>query len=165
MQATLNLYYTRELYKPVRTDQVDVAMAQYINSRLKTLEIPFVREETGVYKFGFRRVFVKLENGVLSIRVGGGYMRIEEFIELYTPVEIDRLLAKCRETPDGSPFPSGECSPIVGQSETRHSVEGLEEGKFITMFTRKRSPRKTQPRKTLKRSTTMAPFEFSKLVR
>ena len=38
----------------------------------------------GVYSFGTRRVTVSLRNGVPGIRVGGGYMFIDEFIKVYS---------------------------------------------------------------------------------
>ena len=40
-----------------------------------------MRESEGVYQFGSKRVFIKIEKGEnILVRVGGGYMHIEEFI-------------------------------------------------------------------------------------
>lgn len=39
------------------------------------------RESEGIYKYGTKRVFIKIEKDIIIIRVGGGYMNIEEFIE------------------------------------------------------------------------------------
>ena len=47
----------------------------------------FVREGDGVYTYGKRRVFMKIEKDQIIIRVGGGYLMIDEFIEKYSPVE------------------------------------------------------------------------------
>ena len=47
--------------------------------------------------FGTKRVFVKVENGKIIIRVGGGYMQIDEFIELYTPLELEKWESKQTE--------------------------------------------------------------------
>jgi len=41
----------------------------------------FVREAEGHYKYGRKRVFMKIESDKIIIRVGGGYLTIEEFIE------------------------------------------------------------------------------------
>lgn len=79
-------------YVPVKNDEIDFYMSEYINSLSKSLKIPFIRESSGIYMFGFKRVFVKIENGVLVIRVGGGYMMIDEFLELYTQVELEKML-------------------------------------------------------------------------
>jgi hypothetical protein len=35
-------------------------------------------------------VCVKVENKKINIRVGGGYMRIEEFLEKYTMLEVEK---------------------------------------------------------------------------
>ena len=96
LQATLNLHYTKDIYVPVKADLDDIAMAQFINNRVLPLDVPFIREDSGIYKFGYRRVFIKIENSVLVIRVGGGYMLIDEFIEQYTPVELEKILYKTR---------------------------------------------------------------------
>ena len=41
------------------------------------------REGDGVYRFGSKRVLIKLENECIIIRVGGGFMNIEEFVDQY----------------------------------------------------------------------------------
>ena len=43
----------------------------------------FERESEGIYKYGKKRVFMKIEKDQIIIRVGGGYLTIEEFIEQY----------------------------------------------------------------------------------
>jgi hypothetical protein len=52
--------------------------------------IPFIRTDKGWYTFGTKRVFIKVENGCIVIRVGGGYMMIDEFIQIYTPLEWEK---------------------------------------------------------------------------
>ena len=44
-----------------------------------------------MYEFGSRRVGIKLEGGRLFVRVGGGYLGIDEFIDIYTPKEVEHL--------------------------------------------------------------------------
>ena len=51
----------------------------------------FMRESTGVYEFGSRRVMVKVERDKIQIKVGGGYLSIDEFLDQYTPVELEKL--------------------------------------------------------------------------
>ena len=42
----------------------------------------FIRESEGVYSFGSKRVYIKIEKGnTIKVRVGGGYMGIDEFIQ------------------------------------------------------------------------------------
>ena len=41
----------------------------------------FMRESEGVYQFGTKRVAVKVEQDNIKIRVGGGYLSIDEFLD------------------------------------------------------------------------------------
>jgi len=50
-----------------------------------------MRESAGVYEFGSRRVMVKVERDKIQIKVGGGYLSIDEFLDQYTPVELEKL--------------------------------------------------------------------------
>jgi hypothetical protein len=52
--------------------------------------VPIKRLGNGYYLFGTRKIFAKIMNGKLVIRVGGGYMIIEEFISTYADIEINR---------------------------------------------------------------------------
>ncbi len=58
-------------------------LAEYINRAPMALRdhMKFERESDGIYKYGKRRVFIKIEQDRIIIRVGGGYLTIEEFIE------------------------------------------------------------------------------------
>lgn len=51
----------------------------------------FMRESAGVYVFGSRRVSVKVERDKIKIKVGGGYLSIDEFLSQYTPIELEKL--------------------------------------------------------------------------
>lgn len=75
------------IYIPAREDSVDSALAEYINNYpdRKRLKVMFLRESLGVYTFGSRKVSVRLEMGKINIRVGGGYISIDEFLDQYTP--------------------------------------------------------------------------------
>ena len=52
-----------------------------ISVRRRALHL--VRESEGVYKYGKKRVFMKIENDMIVIRVGGGYLTFDQFIEQY----------------------------------------------------------------------------------
>lgn len=46
---------------------------------------------SGKYLFGTKQILAKIINGKLVIRVGGGYMSIDEFIETYGRIEMLKL--------------------------------------------------------------------------
>jgi hypothetical protein len=78
------------VYIPVKGSEVDMRLAEWINNfpdRSK-LKIMFMRESEGVYVFGTKRVMVTIKLGRIQVRVGGGYLSIDEFIDQYTPTEM-----------------------------------------------------------------------------
>lgn len=84
------------VYIPIKDDNVDTRLAEYINnypdrSRLK---IMFMRESEGIYCFGTKKIYVRVEQGKIIIRVGGGYLSIDEFLDIYTPLELEKLERK-----------------------------------------------------------------------
>lgn len=71
------------VYVPVKNDLIDARIAEYINhypDRTK-LRVMFLRESEGVYQFGSKRIAVKVDKDRINIRVGGGFLSIEEFLD------------------------------------------------------------------------------------
>jgi len=67
-----------------KEDTIDKTLATYIHQypEREKMKIMFLRESEGVYQFGQKRVHLKLEKGnSIKVRVGGGYMMIDEFLE------------------------------------------------------------------------------------
>jgi hypothetical protein len=81
------------VYKEVDGDKVDKKLADIVNTSDKNKEnsmnkakLLFVRESEGVYTYCKKKVFMKvMEEDRLIIRVGGGYMSLEEFIDTFNP--------------------------------------------------------------------------------
>jgi len=71
------------VYIPVKDDEIDLRLAEYINNYpdRNKLKIMFLRESEGVYEFGSKRIFVRVDNDKINIRVGGGYLSIDEFLD------------------------------------------------------------------------------------
>lgn len=78
----------KQVYAAAKGDAVDEFLAKYVN--LMQCKVPIKRLGNGFYMFGTRKIFAKIMNGKLVIRVGGGYMTIEEFIATYADQEINR---------------------------------------------------------------------------
>ena len=97
MDLNEQLEHGQVIYIPHRNDKIDVTLAHFINRypERKQMKIMFLRESEGVYKFGQKRIYVKVEKGdKILVRVGGGYMGIEQFITQYTGEEVDKINRK-----------------------------------------------------------------------
>jgi len=84
-------------YNPVKKDSVDVKVAKELNNMpdSKHTNKQFSRVGGGVYAFGNKKHIIKVENDkVLGkfvcgcvVRVGGGFIGLEEFLQAHTPTE------------------------------------------------------------------------------
>ena len=79
-----------KLYKPVRGDVVDEMFAGFLNKAKIAIDVQ--RISASNYMFGTKKILAKIINGNLVIRVGGGYMNAEEFIEQYGKIEMMKIM-------------------------------------------------------------------------
>ena len=82
------------IYHAAKGDDIDLKLGQFLNTfpEREKMRIMFLRESEGVYQFGQKRVYIKIEKGdTILVRVGGGYMQIKEFMEKYTLSEVDKI--------------------------------------------------------------------------
>ena len=95
-QYIIDLKSRIAVYIPVKNDVIDKKLAEYINNYpdRQKLKIMFMRESEGVYQFGTKRVFVKCARDKIEIKVGGGFLSIDEFLDQYTPSELQILERK-----------------------------------------------------------------------
>ena len=75
----------RVYYVPIKGDPVDEKIAFHINACEHY--VPVKRLGDGQYLYGQRKIFAKIMNEKLVIRVGGGYMLIDEFLKNYAEAE------------------------------------------------------------------------------
>ena len=82
------------VYVATKNDEIDKKLADYINKSdlAKKSKCLFVREQEGVYSYFFKKVIMKVEENNLIIRVGGGFMSLDDFIEVNNPFEQSRKL-------------------------------------------------------------------------
>jgi hypothetical protein len=74
------------VYKFVKGDDIDKLFGDALMRRGCTVSTK--RVSVGIYMFGTRQIIAKIVNGRLMIRVGGGFMTIDEFITQYGPIEM-----------------------------------------------------------------------------
>ena len=90
-------------------------MAVYMNNF--TLDVPIQRLGDGNYMFGSRKIYAKIMNDKLVVRVGGGYMLIDEFLNTYGHQEIDKInMLAARNAAAGGNFTGDRGSPQGRQS-------------------------------------------------
>jgi len=77
-------------YKAIKGDEIDEMFAEALNRA--NLNLPVKRLGPGKYMFGSRQIMAKIINGKLVIRVGGGYMSVDEFIDQYGKIELLKLM-------------------------------------------------------------------------
>lgn len=77
-------------------DEIDQRLAEFINSSNEPEKLTklFLREKAGVYAFGNKRVYVKMESGKIFVKVGGGFQSVEEFLKNHAGSELDKMLNK-----------------------------------------------------------------------
>ena len=65
-------------YRAIKGDNVDEMLANVIN--IKSCDVPISRIGGGNYIFGTKKIYTKIMNNKLVVRVGGGFMSMDEFI-------------------------------------------------------------------------------------
>lgn len=95
-QYIMDLKSRIAVYIPVKDDAIDKRLAEYINNypERSKLKIMFMRESEGIYQFGTKRIYVRVDKDKINIRVGGGFLSIDEFLDQYTPAELEKLERK-----------------------------------------------------------------------
>jgi len=76
-------------------DQIDQKLNTFLSdfyTKKRLSQIPFRRISHGNYEFGTQKVMVKVENEKIKVRVGGGYLLLDKFIEMQAPVEEAKLM-------------------------------------------------------------------------
>ena len=73
-----------------------MALGQFLNEypERDQIKIMFLRESEGVYQFGSKRCNIKIDLNKIFVRVGGGYLMIDEFVDQYLPIELEKIGTK-----------------------------------------------------------------------
>lgn len=109
-------------YVAKKKDAVDQMLADYINDT--GCQVPIRRIGNGYYYFGSKKIFAKIINGKLVIRVGGGYMSIDEFVEHYAQQEINRAeqMAFAKDIADTTKGAGDRRNTVVGVQKAKKSL-------------------------------------------
>jgi len=86
LKKDLNVNKAPKLFKAIKGDKVDELWCWHLNKSQLNLDVK--RLGVGSYMFGTKKIMCKIINGKLVVRVGGGYMSADEFIEQYGRIEL-----------------------------------------------------------------------------
>eukprot|EP00826_Nyctotherus_ovalis_P060107 TRINITY_DN8409_c0_g3_i4.p1 TRINITY_DN8409_c0_g3~~TRINITY_DN8409_c0_g3_i4.p1 ORF type:complete len:582 (-),score=187.76 TRINITY_DN8409_c0_g3_i4:130-1680(-) len=93
-----------------KSDNVDEMFALYINAVRCPVKLKKIGD--GQYIFGTKKIFAKIQNGKLVIRVGGGYMMIEDFLTTYTAQELSKMGRNAVNEFDSEPATNSNHKPV-----------------------------------------------------
>ena len=79
----------RPVFTLPKGDLIDQMLSHYVNQA--NCPVPIRKIGNGFYLFGTKKIYAKILNGKLVIRVGGGFMIIEEFIATYADTEMNKI--------------------------------------------------------------------------
>jgi ATP-dependent protease Clp ATPase subunit len=79
----------RTVYKAVKGDQVDEALEKIINAH--NVALPVIRIRTGKYLIGTDAKMAEIRGSTCMVRVGGGYQKLDEYIERVQEAEMDKI--------------------------------------------------------------------------
>jgi hypothetical protein len=68
---------------------VDTLLEDYCTKN--NLLVPIIRIDTSKYLLGTKVIVASINNGALTVRVGGGFMSIDDFVETHQAKEIVKL--------------------------------------------------------------------------
>lgn len=108
-------------FKPSHGDDVDMMLHEYL--KFSGCDVPIRKIGGGYYIFGTKKIYAKIMNGKLVIRVGGGYMVIEEFVQTYGEIEKNKI-QQIREM-GGDPFALDEKGSPIRFSRGARSPGGV----------------------------------------
>lgn len=85
--------FSRDInYKCVEGDKIDELLEQFC--RTNKVKIPIHRIDESRYLFGTKIINIQIINGQLMVRVGGGFMELENYIDKNSSKEIFKLRVK-----------------------------------------------------------------------
>lgn len=89
-RITSDIKLMKKVYVPVRGEQTDELLAEVLGYRVDWMSIEVKRLEKGKYVFGNKEVELFIDGNCLMVGFGRAKMDIEEFLEVYVPLELQK---------------------------------------------------------------------------
>lgn len=126
LKAELQKKEEPKKYVAIAGCAIDKMFAEAIN-RSAYGNLRIVRLEQGKYMFGTKKIMAKIINGKLVIRVGGGYMSVDEFIEQYGRMELMKVIAEEEKEKEALGHHEEEDDHHLDQADPRKSLRRVQE--------------------------------------
>jgi hypothetical protein len=107
----------KKKYKAKKGDEVDELLGELLNNTNTEVEIK--RTGEGKYMIGDKKVSAKVVNGKLLIRIGGGYMTMEEYMKSFGEAQLKRNQRKAKRENKGKGKESKRMKTIRYSGQTR----------------------------------------------
>lgn len=146
----------KKAYKAIKGDIVDEMLAKYINQA--GVQLPITRLGGGFYMFGTKKIYAKIMNNKLVVRVGGGFMGIDEFIHSYGESELLKLkrFTSAQIAELHRPYTNGP-----QQQKTHVNHHAMSPRQSETNVSRLKSPEGLKARHTMVYQTPKATSDFN----
>lgn len=127
MKVILEMKEKTQVYIPT-DDEIDLRLADFINGSNDPAKLTklFLREGSGVYSFGSKKIYVKMESGKIFIRVGGGFLTLEQFLKDNCNIELEKMARR-------DPVNIFASNVAANQMLAGRSVKKNSEDKFTTL--------------------------------
>lgn len=79
----------RNVFVAIKGDMLDQMFRYHLQQT--NCPVPIRKLTNGFYLFGTKKIFAKILNGKIVIKVGGGVMVMEEFIATYSDIQMNKL--------------------------------------------------------------------------
>jgi len=86
---------TRKKYKAKKGDEIDELIGEFMKN--SNTEVEIKRTGEGKYMIGEKKISAKVVNGNLLIRIGGGFMTMEEYMRSFGEGQLKRSARKAKK--------------------------------------------------------------------
>jgi hypothetical protein len=117
-------------HREEKIDVIDKALKEFLKEH--KLKNPFVKISEGIYNFGNKRLCFSLKNGFPVVRVGGGYMFVDEFLKMYNshnkkkdecPIRSQSLEGKINCIGKNKPKPDPDAEVALNDTDSSNSIK------------------------------------------
>eukprot|EP00347_Sterkiella_histriomuscorum_P007081 403350325 len=84
------------MYNALPGDKIDFIISEYVNRSAlqKPIPVRIQRLDQGIYQFGTKKITMRFIDETLMVKLGGGYIALDDFIQTYAERELKKLIIR-----------------------------------------------------------------------